>query len=316
MPPYLAPLQQVGALRGWFPKPHHTRCTVHVCGLSLRETQEKGCGQRKESARCTTTTRDVVEFRHLAQLGHSTSFIYVYPIKNHGEFYDVAARHVKYVRSRHSVNIEKMSADYDPTWSSTNTRDFNPDTVAGLDFQSEYALELRRSPPHTQAAMNYAESVMGRIMAMANQQLITAHLAPKAFWWCAVRNAAIIHNLGPVESNRPLLQGDTTPFEAMTGRRADVSSITAPFGALCWIKVMSSLLLSTHGTKPSQLKPVSEPAIYLGTAEGAAGWTVLRLSQVGNARKTLTVTYHLTPILDMSARPTPTPVRSTRPSKS
>ena len=232
----------------------------------------------------------------------STSFIYVYPIKNHSDFYDVAARHVKYVRSRHGVNIEKMSADYDPTWSSTNTRDFNPDTAAGLDFQSEYALELKRSPPHTQA-MNYAESVMGRIMAMANQQLITAHLAPKAFWWCAVRNAAIIHNLGPVESNRPLLQGDTTPYEAMTGRRTDVSSIIAPFGALCWIKVMSSSLLSTHGTKPSQLKPVSEPAIYLGTAEGAAGWTVLRLSQVGNARKTLTVTYHLTPILDMSARP-------------
>lgn len=232
----------------------------------------------------------------------TTCFIYVYPIKSHREFYDVAAKHVKYVRSRHGVNIERLSADYDPTWSSTSTRDFNPDTAVGLDFQSEYELELRRSPPYTQAK-NYAESFMGRIMAMANQQLITAHLAPKAFWWCAVRNAAIIHNLGPIESNRPLLQGDTTPYEAMTGQRADVSPIIAPFGALCWVKVMASSLLSTHGTKPSQLKPVSEPAIYLGPAEGTAGWAVLRLSQVGNARKTLTVTYHLTPVLDMSARP-------------
>jgi hypothetical protein len=232
------------------------------------------------------------------------TYICVYPITSHTEFFDIAERHVRYVSRTLGKKVVKLSADYDPTWSNPVAQAWVGAANARCEaFEYEYDVSIHRSPPYTHN-LNHSERFMGRIAAMANQQMLYAHLSPRAFWWTAVFSAAMIHNLGPVESKtRPLLMRDTTPFEGMTGQRASVKHLIGPLGMLCWIKTMRASATSTHGTKPNQFKPISEPAIYLGPNSGSAGWAVLPLSSVGHGRPQTKVTFHLTPDYDLSRRP-------------
>ena len=296
---------------------HSARCTCWAChsgSLRRRSTTRVPKPPNKAETEAGTTWSYDISRRWDSDLwgytgfvlfvDNATAFVCVYPIRDHTEFWDVAARHVQYVQSQFKVAIRTLSSDYDPIWSNATAHTWvGPDTENARWFQYEYSLNITRSPPHTHD-LNAAEPFMGRMVAMANQQLIYAHLSPRAFWWAAISHSATIHNLGPIESRtRPLLFGDTTPYEAITGTRATIANLIAPFGALCWVKVMSASADDSHGTKPSQLKPVSEPALYLGPARGSAGWSVLRLSQVGNSNPVATVTYHVTPVYDMTVRP-------------
>ena len=139
--------------------------------------------------------------------------------------------------------------------------------------------------------MNKAEPFMGHIMAIANQQLIYAHLSIK-LWYASVQHAATCHNLGPVaSSSRKLLHGDTTPSEALTGRRSDIAMLSAAaFGTLVYFKVMDAREADPYGTKPSQFKPLSKPGILLGLADGTRFYIIrlasapARLSPIGRCR--------------------------------
>ena len=235
----------------------------------------------------------------------ASCYVCVYPISDHTEFFEVARKHVAFVRRRFKKDIEWMRADYDPMWSSTSSRDFDPLTAEAREFSDEYGIQLERAPPYTQS-MSKAESVIGTIMGTANQQIIYAHLSAEKFWWTSVRHAATCHNLGPVvgSETRPLLRGDTTPYEVMTGQKSDIAMLkAAPFGALCWMKVMRTSADATHGVKPSQFKPVSKPGLVLGLAPDTLGWIVLPLSEIGNQTRRTSVTYHMVPDNDMSRRP-------------
>ena len=226
----------------------------------------------------------------------SSGFVVVYPMRTHSEFFDIARQHIDFVRRRFKVEVHDLHADYDPIWSSTYTRDFDPATAECREFERETRVSIHRSAPYTQAR-NPAEPFMGIIMGTANQLMIYAHLAPDKFWWTAVLHAVTCHNYGPVESaTRPLLRGDTTPFEVLSGRKADITMLSAaPFGALCWYKVF--------GRKASQFSPMAKPGILLGLARGTVGWSILPLSEVGNGTPKTVITYHMQPMPDMSRRP-------------
>jgi len=296
---------------------HSARCTCWAChsgSLRRRSTTKVPKGENNSKDTVATHWHFDISRRWEPDLwgytgfvlfvDDASAFVCVYPITDHTEFWDKAVEHVKYVKAHFKVSIETISSDYDPIWSNATAHAWvGPNTEGAKWFEFEYSINIHRSPPHTHN-LNAAEPFMGRMVAMANHQLIYAHLAPRAFWWAAISHSATIHNVGPIETRtRPLLFGDTTPFEVMTGKRATVAHLIAPFGALCWVKVMTTSSSSTHGIKPSQLKPMSEPALYLGPARGSAGWSVLRLSQVGNRNPVATVSYHVTPIPDMTQRP-------------
>ena len=128
------------------------------------------------------------------------TYICVYPITSHTEFFDIAERHVRYVSRTLGKKVVKLSADYDPTWSNPVAQAWVGAANARCEaFEYEYDVSIHRSPPYTHN-LNHSERFMGRIAAMANQQMLYAHLSPQAFWWTAVFSAAMIHNLGPVES--------------------------------------------------------------------------------------------------------------------
>lgn len=112
-----------------------------------------------------------------------------------------------------------------------------------------------------------------------------------ALWGHAARHAVWLTNrISLVRSGRPLLQSGATPYQAWTGDKPDLSLAIAPFGATVYDKIV--------GTKPSHLRDVSRPCLWMGVSDDTVGWLVLDLNNLRTR-----YTYHIGVVWDLRYHP-------------
>ena len=216
-----------------------------------------------------------------------TLFIKLYFINNHAEVWDKLREFVPWCKRTFGAVVKALKPDSDPVW--TSGRALDPDTVEARAFSDEHAVVFERSAPYTQATA-IAENVTRPLLALMNTQLVHASLSSK-FWEPSCMNAQDVLNMLPKPgSQRPLLQRDVSPHEAMFGQMPDLSRLAGAFGSLCYVHVAKS--------KPSQLKDTSRAALYLGIAPGSSGWRVLLMNSMSVA-----TSLHVTIDHDLRRRP-------------